>query len=107
MLPKLIYVRLGGDLRAMGRMVRKIREGLRVKGIKHDEKPFKPHITIGKVKAECGRAEKIEIGKTVGKLYDLDIPQIWQVERVRLYESELLSVGSRYRIIGENWLGNF
>lgn len=101
-LPKIIYVRLGGDLQAMQRLVRHMRVGLRAKGIEHDEKPFMPHITIGRVMAECGRAEKVEIGKTVGKLYEMDIPQQWRVERVVLYESELLPTGSRYRVV-EEW----
>lgn len=101
-LPKLIYVRLGGELKAMHKLVTSARKGLKAAGVEYDDKPFVPHLTIGRISVECGRAERIEIGKTVGKLYDMDIPQRWVVGRVCLYESELRPAGSVYRVL-EEW----
>jgi len=64
-----------------------------------DEKPFWAHVTLGRVKQDCGRKERLEMGKEIEKLRRMDIPQKWQVDRVNIYESTLESEESVYHII--------
>ncbi|OGV95691.1 hypothetical protein A2W24_05475 [Microgenomates group bacterium RBG_16_45_19] len=100
-LPKLIYLRLGGNLRALNRLGDTVRRDLDTAKLAFDHKPLRPHVTIGRIEPDCGRAERIEIGKTIAKFYNLDIPQRWTVERVRWYESTLKPEGSVYQVIDE------
>jgi len=100
-LPRIVWMGLKGDLKSMGRMYKKVREELEKKGFEFDRKPFRGHITLGRVKKDAKRKHRLELGKYLKKQRELEIPQKWLVDRVVIYESELGSEGSGYKVIEE------
>jgi RNA 2',3'-cyclic 3'-phosphodiesterase len=100
-LPKIIWLRLKGDLQGLSRLQKRTAQGLEAKGIAYDHKPFSPHLTLGRVKSEGSRGEKLEIAKEIEKQHVLDVPQAWEVNRLCLYESVLKPEGSEYQVIDE------
>lgn len=104
-LPKVIWARMGGEVRMVARIVKELREDLGRRGIWFDRKPFVPHVSLGRVRADAGREERVEMGKVLGKLYDLDVAQTWRASEIALYESVLCSDGSRYTKVASKNLG--
>jgi 2'-5' RNA ligase len=101
-LPRVIYLRLGGEVGALGRLVRRLRTELDQVGVGYDHKPFVPHVTLSRVEPESTRGERIEMAKAIGKLYEMEIPQVWEVNRVCLFESSTQAEGvPRYRVVDE------
>jgi 2'-5' RNA ligase len=100
-LPKIIWLGLKGDLKAMYRITKVIRQEFMAQSIWFDLKPLHPHITLGRVERDCSRGELVEIAKEIEKMHDLEIPQKWVVDRVCLYESVLKQSGSEYQVVDE------
>jgi RNA 2',3'-cyclic 3'-phosphodiesterase len=101
MLPKLIYLDLKGDLQRLHKLQQNITAGLRAGGLEFDDKTFRPHLTLGKIRSECSRGERLEIAKEIEKLRVMELPSEWWVDRVCLYESLLKSEGSVYQVNDE------
>jgi RNA 2',3'-cyclic 3'-phosphodiesterase len=86
--PRVIWVGLGGETAVLARLKQQLDEALVPLGWPLEEKPFKPHLTLGRVKD--GRVgEQIPWQARVGQLA---VP----VTAVHLIESELRPDGPRY-----------
>ncbi len=53
-----IYVDIGGNLAALGQLQRATEAALAALGYSPENKPFKPHITLGRLRKEAGRDER-------------------------------------------------
>lgn len=95
-LPRILYLRLGGELKRLHTMVSQIRQALHASGVEYDQKPFTPHVTLGRVEKSSTRGERIEMAKMVRKLFEMDIPQEWKMTRVSLFASRLTKNGPLY-----------
>lgn len=73
--------RLAEIQKTMGQELAKI-------GLAIDRRPFKPHLTLGRVKAQSGRLCGLELPVS---------PVSWEVKSVELMESHLSSVGPVYQ----------
>jgi 2'-5' RNA ligase len=74
-----------------------IMNGLKVAGISIEDRPFKPHLTLGRIKyLKAGNALK----ELIEKYRDTEI-QIVPVNEVILYESILLQSGPVYKPLGK------
>jgi 2'-5' RNA ligase len=101
LLPRIVWMGLKGDLKRMARVYKGVRGELEREGFEFDKKPFRGHITLGRVKKEAKRKHRLELGKYLKKQAELEIPQRWLVDRVVIYESQLGSAGSEYKVIEE------
>jgi len=101
LLPKIVWVSLKGDLMSLHRLAREIRLELEKAGIDFQGSKFLPHVTFGRVKPEARRKERLEMGKEIGKMIKMEIPQRWVVDRVVVYESVLKPGGSEYKVLRE------
>jgi 2'-5' RNA ligase len=89
--PRVIWVGVGGDLELLGRLKKGIDRGLKPLGFPPEDRPFKPHITLGRVKTRIdGRAL---IGS---KKFSSEEFFIWNV---RLIQSTLKPQGAEYNEI--------
>ena len=95
-LPRVIYLRLGGEVGELGRLASEVRKRLTRAKVHFDPKPFVPHVTLGRVRESSTRGERIEMAKAIGKLYEMKISKSWEVGEMVLYESMLSPGGSRY-----------
>jgi len=100
-LPRVVWMGLKGDLKSMFGLVKGVREELERVSIEFDKKPFRSHVTVGRVERLAKRKQRLELGKYLQKKRQLDVPQQWRVDRVVVYESKMGSVGFEYRIIEE------
>ena len=100
-LPGVVWLGLKGDLRSMHRLVKQIRNELDKAGLVFDKKPFRGHMTIGRVERLAKRKQRLELGRYLKKKRQLSIEQRWLVDKAVVYESRLGSAGSDYRVIKE------
>ena len=101
LLPTVVWIGLNGDLKSMARVYKNVREELKKINFQFENKAFIPHITLGRVKKNTSRKHRLELGKYLKKQRLMKIPQKWQVDRLRIYESNLTAQGSTYRVIKE------
>ena len=73
-----------------------ITEGLKLSGFEIEDRQFKPHITLGRIKS----IKETEILKTVLERYRDHQFQIVHVNEVILFESILLQTGPIYKSLG-------
>lgn len=48
--PRVIFVELGGEIEKLNNLTKQIREGLKKQKIWFDNKPFRTHVTLGRIK---------------------------------------------------------
>lgn len=85
---RVIFIDLSGEIERLSSLVIKIRNELKNKKIWFDEKPFIPHLTLGRFKKPANLSsliEKISLKKAS-----------FEVKRAAFYQSQLVSSGSIY-----------
>jgi len=93
--PRIIWLGLKGDLKSLSALQKKIQENLKKTGLKFDEKPFRPHLTLGRIKRARAK-ERREIGRQIKKMQKMDFKSEWLIDRVGVYKSKCLPKGSNY-----------
>lgn len=102
--PRIIWVGLHEQGGALTRLYRALEDGAARLGYAPEERPFSPHLTIGRVSRDAGAADLRRVGEVVsatdpGRLGRLD------AQYVSLMKSELRPGGSVYTRIGAARLG--
>lgn len=98
--PRIIWLGLKGDLKSLAKCYQDIGNRLTKEGFILDQKPFSPHITLGRIK-KAKFKERKEIGRQLKNLRIIDLTSQILVDRLVIYESELFSKGPVYRKIEE------
>lgn len=99
--PRVLWVGVGEGNQAAQRLAGAIeREGASVP-LRRDERPFAPHVTIGRVRSPRRRAQLIERLRGIR----WSPPAASLVEGLRLYQSTLTPSGPRYRVLCDVRLG--
>lgn len=98
--PRVVWVGLEGEKWKLEALQRDVESALMQLGFPKEERPFKPHLTLGRV-----RSPKARMG-LVQKLRTQDGLQVGEfiVESVILFKSELLPSGARYTRLWEERL---
>lgn len=96
LLPRLIWLGLKGDLTTLAHLRKLLDQKLLDKGFIFGQKPFVPHLTLGRIKQARFR-QKREIGRQLRALRTLEFKSEWQVKTVDIFESQTLASGSIYR----------
>ncbi len=95
--PRVIWAGLTGETERLASVARALESGVRDLGFKPETKPFRPHLTIGRVRdgfhPEPDFAALLESVKVP--------PVAVRFDRVSLYESELTPRGPIYRMLAE------
>lgn len=115
--PRVIWLGLRGDLKSLAALQKNIVRELsdselfdstkyisdraQKRTLKGFEKPFSPHITLGRVKKEVRAKERREIGKQLNRFRILNLEPKISADRVVIYESKLLPTGSVYTKLSE------
>ena len=94
--PRIIWIGIEPSEKLM-RLNGFIMKGLKELGVSTEERPFKPHLTIGRIK-HLNDKESLEA--LMEKYQDSEIQRI-RVNEVILYESILLQSGPVYKPIAE------
>ena len=91
--PRVIWLDVRDRANELRALQRELERRLAAIGYARDRQPFRPHLTIGRVKRDA-RAAGRAIGRAVAAI---EVPAIrWTVDRVVLMESRLASEGAAY-----------
>jgi len=94
--PRVIWIGTEG-IDKLSLLKENIAGGLRDAGFRTESRPFRPHITLGRIKYLRNSQTLLSV---LEKYKDMDIQEV-QIEEVILYESILRPDGAVYRVIGK------
>lgn len=98
--PRVIWLGLRGDLKALVKLQKTLRSKLTKSDFSLDERPFQPHVTLGRIK-QARFKERKEIGRQLRGLKIKEIAAAWPVKKVEIYQSRTLSEGPVYQLMKE------
>lgn len=94
--PRVIWLGLKGDLHSLAKIYKQLEENLVKAGFVIKKRPFSPHITLGRIRTERLK-ERNEISRQLKNLRILDLSSQSLIDRLVIYESQLLKTGSVYK----------
>ena len=99
--PRIVWMGLKGDLKSLAALQKSILGELEKAGFRFDEKPFVPHMTIGRVKKGISKGALRDLGKKISKMRKIDFQSRILVESVAVMKSELRRTGSVHTRLAE------
>lgn len=89
--PRVLWAGLSGETETAATLQKQLEAGLVASGFAREDKPFKPHLTIGRVKSPKNAGQ-------VAALTEIyEVPDCsFEVREIVLMRSELLPAGARY-----------
>lgn len=95
--PRIIWAGLAGDLRPVENLKKAVDAGLLACGCVGEDRPFHPHLTVGRV-AELNAAGRSQLAEALAGEPERDFGP-WEVERVDLMQSVLSPRGAAYSVL--------
>lgn len=94
---RIMWVGIAGDVLRLEALVRAVNAALAVVGFEPERRPFRPHLTLGRVRDEVPTRRRAEIEVAVGKQ---GVPQVsWRTAQVSLMRSRLSTSGATYEVL--------
>ena len=94
---RIMWVGIAGAVLRLEALVRAVNAALAVVGFEPERRPFRPHLTLGRVRDEIGTRQRAEIEVAVGKT---DVPGVnWRTSQVSLMRSKLGPGGASYEVL--------
>ena len=100
--PRVFWAGLEGAIEAIARIARSLEHAARQCGFPRERRPFRAHVTLGRVKGGHGLRALEPLLATVGSTLDSDP---FQAPSITLYRSELTPSGARYTAVARRVLG--
>ena len=97
--PRVLWAGVDGDLAALGRLQTLVDEALSELGFARERRPFRPHLTLGRVRDQVSPTERRRIGEVMGQAR-LAGGQSWEAREMHLIRSTLTPNGAIYDSIG-------
>ena len=98
--PRVIWSGVSGDMETLGFLQQKVEAVAVGLGWAPERRPFRPHLTIGRVRDRISIVERRRLVKAIA---DCAVPRLpsWRPNVVRLYKSDLTPRGAIYSNLGE------
>lgn len=94
---RIMWAGIAGDVLRLEALVRAVNAALAVVGFEPERRPFRPHLTLGRVRDEVPTRRRAEIEVAVGKS---GVPQVnWRTNQVSLMRSRLTTSGATYEVL--------
>ena len=97
--PRVLWAGVDGDLDELSSLQQASEEAINALGYPPEQRPFRPHITLGRPRRSVSDAQLSRIGAAVSSVAPPS-PAGWQVESVDVMQSELHPTGARYTVLG-------
>ena len=97
--PRVLWAGVEGDLEALGRLQTLVDQELSELGFARERRPFRPHLTLARVRDQVSQLERRRIGEAVG-LARLAGKHGWEAQEIHLIRSTLTPNGAIYDSIG-------
>ncbi len=94
---RIMWVGVAGDVLRLEALVRSMNAALAVVGFEPERRPFRPHLTLGRVKDEIATRRRAEIEVAVGRM--AVPPSGWRTSQVSIMSSRLGPAGATYDIL--------
>lgn len=93
--PRVIWVGIQGELNALKALQGGLTRELAALGFPPEDRPFSPHLTLGRVRQHARPDEVRALGETVSRM---EVPSLgrWRAERVTVFRSDLRPDGPIY-----------
>lgn len=102
--PRVIWAGVRDEAGVLARLAERLDRELAGLGFAREERPFRPHLTIGRVKRNASRGALAELGQTIANWPALTFGQSY-VEKVSVYASVLRPEGPLHTVLHEAPLG--
>ena len=97
--PRVLWAGVDGDLDALSSLQQASEEAINALGYPPEQRPFRPHITLGRPRRSVSDTQLYRIGSAVsGTTPPSQVG--WRVESVDVMQSELHPSGARYTVLG-------
>lgn len=96
--PRVLWLGVAGDLDALRELHAAIEREIAPLGFPTEQRPFAPHLTLGRSHKDPRPAELQEIGRALAQLA-IPPPVAFEVREVVLMRSELRPGGARYTVV--------
>lgn len=94
---RLMWAGIAGDVLRLEALVRAVNAALAVVGFPPERRPFRPHLTLGRVRDEISTRHRAEIEVAVGKT---GVPPVsWRTSQVSLMRSRVTAQGATYEVL--------
>jgi 2'-5' RNA ligase len=98
--PQTLWLGLSGEgASSLGRLAEGIERGLEPLGFAREQRAFRPHLTIGRVKSPRGQAELSQRLRQVAAAGSEPSRVEWPVEEIQLIRSDLRPAGPEYTVL--------
>ena len=97
--PRVLWAGLEGDLNALAGLQAAVEQAVTGLGYAAEERPFSPHITLGRVRRGVSGAALDRVADAMAEAAP-PTPVSWTVDEVRVMRSHLLPTGAEYTVIG-------
>jgi 2'-5' RNA ligase len=102
--PRIVWAGLGGEIKALHALRDAVERIVSPLGYPTEDRPFSPHLTLGRARQEAGMAALAALGAQIEKL-NVGKLAAWQVEGISLMRSELKPSGAAYTQLAYAALG--
>jgi 2'-5' RNA ligase len=103
--PRVVWVGLSGDINALLSVQGRIEEALAKLNFTPENRPFSPHLTLGRVKEGASFEEKRGLGEKIASL-KIDSIESFTADAVSLMQSTLTRQGAVYNCLSKALLKN-
>ena len=97
--PRVLWAGASGDLDALSRLQLSAEAAINALGHPPEQRPFRPHITLGRPRRSVTDRQLSRVGSVVSEL----VPPrtvCWRVTSIEVMRSELHPSGARYTVLG-------
>jgi 2'-5' RNA ligase len=94
---RLMWIGIAGDVLRLEALVKATNAALGVVGFEAERRPFRPHLTLGRINDDVSTRRRAEIEVAVGKTEVAEYA--WRINNVSIVRSTLLAGGPRYDVL--------
>lgn len=96
--PRVVWLGIGGDTESLRNLWQLVETHVAPLGFPTENRPFSPHLTLGRVRREANRTSVTQVGNAVIQTTPPAASR-WHVDTVHLVRSTLLPSGAEYEDI--------
>lgn len=93
--PQILWVGVEGDLAALSHLQQQLEQALEPLGFAPEGRPFRAHLTLGRVRQDASAQQRASLGDLLAKL-PAPPPVAWTPDAPVLFQSTLMPTGAIY-----------
>ena len=97
--PRVLWAGVEGNLDALSRLQQSAENAINALGYPPEQRPFRPHITLGRPRRSVSDSQLGRIGRVVSGVASPEAVS-WKVRSIDVMQSELHPSGARYTVLG-------